>query len=293
MNPEVRCVTDVVDEIGEGPMWSAREQSLCWVDAGPDARRLMRWQARTGTTDIWQLALRAPNVNERAAGGLLVGLQRGLATAEHWGAPLVDLPLLGVDFEVERINDSGVDAAGRLWLGTFDRRLKAPLGALYRIDGALSAARVDQGFMMSNGIAFSPDARTMYFNDSRPGRIHAYDYDVASGEASRHRILMDFAGRQGRPDGCAMDAEGFLWVAEIDAGQLLRLAPDGRIARTVPLPVSRPTSLAFGGDDLRTIFVTSMTFGLDATQRERQPWAGRLLAFDAGVAGLPRPPVTF
>lgn len=289
MNPRVECVTDVVNDIGEGPLWSARDRSLYWIDAGLEPKTLLRYQPHSRRTDVWQLPYRASSIMQRKAGGLVIGFQRGLAVADPPPDALRTLELNGVDFDRERFNDSAVDRAGRLWIGTFDRTFKEPLGKLYRIDRSLQAVPMAAGFMMSNGIAWSPDNRTLYFCDSRPGRIHAYDYDIASGAISRPRVFMEFTGRRGRPDGCAMDSEGFLWVAEIDAGQLLRLAPDGRIEREVKLPISRPTSVAFGGNGLSTLFVTSMTYGLSPAQRAEQPFAGRLLALQVDIAGLPEP----
>ncbi len=291
---DIRCVSDAVAEIAEGPLWVARENALYWVDVGLEPKLLLRYSRATGRTDTWQLPYRASGLRERASGGLLIHFQRALAVTGASPDELTDLPLQGVDFDHQRFNDSAVDPKGRLWLGTYDRALKQPLGELYRIDGSLKAVSVDRGFMMSNGIAFSPDGRTLYYTDTRPvGRILAWDYDCDTGAVSRRRVFMDFAGRAGRPDGCTMDAEGMLWVAEIGASQLLRLAPDGRIERTVRLPVSRPTSVAFGGADLRTLYVTSMTFGVEPQDRPNQPWAGRLLAFEPGVSGLPLPAVNF
>ena len=290
---DIACLADTVNDIGEGPLWSARDQALYWVDAGLKPKSLLRYQPASRKTDVWTLPQRAASLMQRAAGGLVIGFQRGLATMDPVPQGIVEVALKGVDFERERFNDSAVDRAGRLWIGSFDRTLKNPIGNLYCVDRALTAVKMDQGFMMSNGIAWSPDNRTLYFCDSRPGRIHAYDYDIASGTLANRRVFMEFAGRRGRPDGCTVDSEGFLWVAEIDAGQLLRLAPDGGIERILPLPVTRPTSVAFGGPGLRTLFITSMTFGLSESERAEQPFAGRLLAVEPGVAGLPEPALDF
>lgn len=290
---DVTCLTDAVNDIGEGPLWCERDQALYWIDAGLEPKTLLRYHPGTRRTDVFALPYRASSLMQRAKGGLVVGFQRGLAVMDPVPAEPRPLELGGVDFGRERFNDSAVDRAGRLWIGSFDRTFKEPIGKLYRVDAGREAKAMAQGFMMSNGIAWSPDNRTMYFCDSRPGRIHAYDYDLASGTIANGRVFMEFAGRRGRPDGCAMDSEGCLWVAEIDAGQLLRIAPDGGIERTVSLPITRPTSVAFGGPGLRTLYVTSMTFGLDAAQRAAQPFAGRLLALDPGVPGLPEPTLDF
>ena len=171
----------------------------------------------------------------------------------------------------------------------YDRLFKEPLGELYCIDASLKARSVCKGIMMSNGIAFSPDGRTLYHTDTRPkGLIHAWDFDLASGEVANQRIFADFSQRSGRPDGCAMDSSGCLWVAEVGAGNLLRFDPEGKIILEVPLPVSRPTSVCFGGKDLETLFITSMTHGVSPEDLPGQPLAGRLLAFEPGISGQPQ-----
>ncbi len=291
---EIHCVTEQVTSIGEGPLWVAAEQALYWVDVGLEPKTLHRYAPATGATTTWKLPQRASGLRERADGSLLIHFQRGLAVTDPTPDQLRMLPLWGIDFSIQRLNDSAVDSAGRLWIGSYERTLKRPLGELYRIDGSLIAATIDRGFEISNGIAFSPDGRTMYHTDTHPdGRIYAWDFNPATGEAANRRVLIDFAGRRGHPDGCTIDAEGMLWVAELGASQLIRIDPAGRIEREVPLPISRPTSVAFGGPDLRTLYVTSMTFMLDEAALAREPYAGRLLAFEPGVQGIALPKLSF
>lgn len=292
--PEIRCVTDQATSIGEGPLWVAREQALYWVDVGLEPKTLHRYSPADGATTTWKLPQRASGLRERADGGLLIHFQRGLAVTDPSPDRLKMLPLWGIDFSIQRFNDSAVDPAGRLWIGSYERTLKRPLGELYRIDGSLIAATIDRGFEISNGIAFSPDGRTLYHTDTHPdGRIYAWEFDAATGEVANRRVLIDFAGRRGHPDGCTIDADGMLWVAELGASQLVRIDPTGRVEREVPLPISRPTSVAFGGPDLRTLYVTSMTFMLDDAARAREPHAGRLLAFEPGVQGIALPKLSF
>ncbi|MFM8554749.1 MAG: SMP-30/gluconolactonase/LRE family protein [Betaproteobacteria bacterium] len=292
--PDIHCVTDQVTSIGEGPLWVAAEQALYWVDVGLEPKTLHRYAPATGSTTTWKMPQRASGLRERADGSLLIHFQRGLAVTDPTPDKLRMLPLWGIDFSIQRMNDSAVDPAGRLWIGSYERTLKRPLGELYRIDGSLIAATIDRGFEVSNGIAFSPDGRTLYHTDTHPdGRIYAWDFNPATGEAANRRVLIDFAGRRGHPDGCTIDAEGMLWVAEVGASQLIRIDPTGRVEREVPLPVSRPTSVAFGGPDLRTLYVTSMTFMLDEVALAREPYAGRLLAFEPGVQGLALPKLSF
>jgi sugar lactone lactonase YvrE len=195
-----------------------------------------------------------------------------------------------MEFAVASFNDGACDAAGRLWIGTRHRDASEPVCALFCIEPGLKVRRVVEGLTVSNGIAFSSDGRTMYHTDSRPGRIDAYDYDAATGTPSGGRVLLDYRGKGRRPDGCTTDAEGFLWVAEIDGGRVARYAPDGRLDRTVALPVAKPASVAFGGPDFQTLFITTISYGLDAAALAAQPLAGKLLSLRTDVAGLPEPP---
>lgn len=285
---DVDVLTDAVDEMGEGPLWNEDDSTVYWVDGGPTSKVLRRYHLNDRRTESWPLDTRAVGLNVLSGGGFLVTFQKFLATMAANPNQRTDIAITGMDFEHERLNDSAVDSAGRLWIGTMDRKVSQPVGCLYRIDQDFNVKKVDEGFTVSNGIAWSPDDSTLYFCDSRPGKLFAYDFDLGRGEISRRRVLLDFAGREGRPDGCAIDSEGFLWIAEIGAGQVIRVAPDGRVAREVKLPIRRPTSVAFGGPDMRTLFITSMSYGLSKEALAAEPYAGRLFAIDAGVAGRRR-----
>ena len=148
---------------------------------------------------------------------------------------------------------------------------------------------MDEGFVISNGRAWSPDDKTMYHTDSVPGRIDAYDFDLAAGTLSNRRVLIDYAGKGCRPDGCTVDAQGCLWVAEVEGWRVARYRPDGTLDSQIALPFRKPSSVMFGGDDLRTLFITSVTAGLSEQELAQQPNAGMLMAVDVGVAGLPEP----
>ncbi|MBX6372733.1 MAG: SMP-30/gluconolactonase/LRE family protein [Acetobacteraceae bacterium] len=189
--------------------------------------------------------------------------------------------------EGARFNDGCCDRLGRFWVGTMDRALREPVGALYRVDPDLSVHRVAGGVTLSNGIAWSPDDRVMYHCDTAAAVVRAYDFDLGAGAVANPRVLIRFGPGEGRPDGCAVDAEGCLWVAVVEAGLVARFDAAGRRVRELRLPVSRPTSLCFGGEGLRTLFVTSMRHGMAEDELAREPLAGGILALDAGVAGLP------
>lgn len=212
--------------------------------------------------------------------------RQGLAFLDCDSGMLEDVAAHAIDFSRAVLNDGKCDSRGRFWVGSMDREIAAPSGALYRVDPDLSVTMMDEGLTLSNGIAWSPDERTMLFCDSRPGRIWAYDYEIADGSISNRRVFVDFEGRKGRPDGCTIDADGGLWVAEIGAGQVVRFDPSGRQDVAIPVPTSRPTSVTFGGHDLRTLYVTSMRHGLSDEEVACQPDAGHVFAIDLDVSGL-------
>jgi sugar lactone lactonase YvrE len=187
-----------------------------------------------------------------------------------------------------RFNDCKCDRAGRFFAGTMALNAGPGQGTLWRLDPDGRMTAVETGLHVSNGLGWSPDDRTFYFCDTGARTVFAYDYDLATGAATNRRPLIAFAAEEeGKPDGLAVDAEGHLWIALWDGWGVARYAPDGRRVGFVSLPVPRPTSVAFGGGDLRTLFITSARVRLSAAQLAEAPLSGSVFAFDAGVAGLP------
>jgi sugar lactone lactonase YvrE len=162
-------------------------------------------------------------------------------------------------------------------------------GSLYRIDAQHQVVKMAEGICIPNSLAWSPDDRTMYFADTFKRAIYAYSFDIDTGSISNQRVFARFAEGSGAPDGSTVDAEGFLWNAVYGGGRLHCYAPNGRLHRSVELPMSQPTSCAFGGTDLNTLYVTSASQRLRAEQLAREPFAGAIIAIDVGVKGLPEP----
>jgi L-arabinonolactonase len=273
--------------LGEGPIWVAARQALYWIDIHQET--LIRYLPATDRSDTRKLPQRPTSLCERTDGQLLVSYKTGMGTIEFESGRTQQLQVSGVDFEHEAFNDSACDRLGRLWIGTRDPNPVAatPVGGLYRMGSDLHAVSADRGFVISNGRAWSPDGRTMYHTDSVPGRIDAYDFDLATGSLSNRRVFIDYAGKGCRPDGCTVDAQGCLWVAEVEGWRVSRYRPDGTLERQVELPFRKPSSVMFGGADLRTLYVTSVTHGLTAQEMADQPLAGMLMAIDVDVPGLP------
>lgn len=194
----------------------------------------------------------------------------------------------------QRFNDGKPDAQGRFWVGTLDDA-REPRAALYRFErGQLD--RLAGGISTSNGLAFSPDGRTMYWADTKAHVVQAFDFDGGEGSLSRQRVFRQFAPRLagqaldaygGRPDGAAVDAQGAYWVAMYEGQRLLRLAPDGTLLAELPLPVRCPTMPCFGGADLRTLYLTTARHGRPAEELAAQPLAGCVLQLRVEVPGLP------
>jgi sugar lactone lactonase YvrE len=189
-----------------------------------------------------------------------------------------------------RLNDVKCDRAGRLWAGTMRDFGAATTGSLYRIERG-RATRVVTGITIPNGPCWSPDGGTFYFADTVEGSMRAYD--VVDGELGDRRTFVESGVLPGRPDGATVDAEGFVWSARYGGGGIARLDPSGRVERFLRLPVSQVSSVMFGGDDLRTLYVTTSRQRMSEEALAREPLAGALLAVDAGVQGLPEPCYVF
>lgn len=271
--------------IGEGPLWSPDEGALYWIDTV--GKRILRARAPFRTAEERGLPFKPSALALTDAGDLLVAYKKGIGLFDFDSGASVQLPLDGLDFTDEIFNDGACDAQGRFWIGTRDRQVKAPVGSLYVIGPDLQARQMRAGVVCSNGIAWSPDGSTLYHTDSHPGAIAAYAFEPGEGALRDGRTFLDYAGQGYHPDGCTVDAEGFLWVAEVQGGRISRYAPDGRCERSIALPVSKPTSVMFGGADLKTLFVTSMRYGLSDEQLHAQPHAGKILCLPMAVPGLP------
>lgn len=276
------CVVRAEAALGEAPVWIEAEQALYWVDAfGPT---VSRYKPDDGSNEVLPGNIPGPIgcLMPRRRGGFLLGLGDGLYSPLPAPARLVDL---GVGWPENRLNDGKADRAGRLWIGSIHAAETAPTGHLYRVGADLAWVRADTGFVCSNGLDWSLDDRTLYFAESGTRTIFAYDVDPASGGLGSRRVFATLSGGDGTPDGLAIDTEGYLWCACWDGWQILRFAPDGGIDRRIAMPVQRPTSLAFGGPDYATLFVTSARMELTATELARGPLAGSLFALTPGVAG--------
>jgi len=280
-----KCLPGFRALLGEGPVWDIATERLFWIDGL--GRKLYCQDADGTPLHEWPMPKAPGSFALRERGGLIMAYRNGLALIDPFERRFTDLPTGPLEFGKERFNDGKCDRRGRFWAGTFDKNLTDPVGSLFRIEPDLSIHRAADGITLSNGIAWSPDDRTMYYCDSTPGLVRAYDFDIESGTVSNPRVFADFATRKGRPDGCTIDAEGCLWVVEVEGSQIVRFHPDGHEMATATLPVTKPSSVMFGGPGLATLYVTSMQFGLTPEELVHQPQAGCVFALDVGVGGVP------
>jgi sugar lactone lactonase YvrE len=279
----VRCVHEAHALLGEAPFWDAEEQALYWVDIY--GRRIHRFHPQTGATDGWLMPDRVAAAVPRAQGGLLVALSRDITLFDPSSGRLQTLFSLDASDTGTRFNDSRTDSKGRLWIGTMNETDAAPTGTLFRFDAQHGCTAMEHGLRISNGINFSPDDRIFYLADTPERIIRAYDLDIATGTIANRRDLLTVHDGEAMPDGSAVDSEGCIWNAQWEGSRVVRYAPDGTVLRVVELPVSHPTSCAFGGPKLSTLYVTSSCMELTGAQLRKEPLAGSLFAFEAGVAG--------
>jgi sugar lactone lactonase YvrE len=281
-----RSVLDIRAGLGESPIWDGREGALYWIDGRkPNINRFdpatARNHAVTSAEPVHAIALTRGH-------RLLCAFEASLGLIDCKTGALQALVSL-IEGVEDNLNDGACDRAGRFWVGSKARDWVKPVGVLFRYDPDGSVHRLDQGFQLSNGLGWSPDNRTMYFIDSAPREIYAYDFDLAGGRVKNRRRLVRIAEEHGLPDGMTVDAEGFLWVAQWSGGRVVRYDPDGKIERVIPMPVQRPTSVAFGGRDLTTLFITSGTMRMSEAELAAEPQAGDLFALETDIQGLPEP----
>jgi L-arabinonolactonase len=282
---QVTCVLDSKSFLGEGPLWDPRDQALWWVDI--KKRLIHRTDPASGVTAQWRVPEDLGCLAVREQGGLVVTMTSGFyffdPVSGHFD-PIIDPE---ADQAENRFNDGKVDRQGRFWAATMHDPQTLASGSLYRLDPDLSCHRMVEGIHVSNGLAWSPDSRVMYYADSLAYAIWAWDFDAAAGEIANRRLFMDTRPTGGLPDGATVDAEGCYWLTLARTGNITRYDPNGRPMQTIALPTDLPTCVIFGGADLDILDCTSATLGRGEKELVGQVGAGGLFAIDAGVKGMP------
>ena len=284
MSPQPQCVWTLGAELGEGPLWSAREGALWFVDIKQS--RVHRFVPHSGEERSWDAPAPPGFIARHADGGFIVGLKTGLHNFDPPTGEFTRRHEVEPHKPGNRLNDGCVDAEGHLWFGSMDDGEEVASGSLYKLthDGPRA---MDDGYVITNGPAFSPDGRTLYHTDTLERVIYAFDRST-DGAISNKRVFALIEDGAGYPDGPAVDSEGCLWTGLFGGWSARRYSPTGEFLTEVRFPCANVTKIAFAGADLRTAYATTAWKGLDAQARAQQPLAGGLFRFMVDVPGLPQ-----
>lgn len=281
-------LNDVRCDLGEGPVYDRIRDALWYCDIVN--RRLHRHDLADGATHHWDFPSEVGSLGLAQSGRIVVALRHTVGLFDPDTEMFEEIAHIEMDRGAEtRLNDGKVGPDGAFWVGTMDDRglaQREPLGALYRVTPDGTVEKRVTGLMVSNGLAWSGDGRTMFHSDSSGRWIDRWDFDPMSGDmSSRTRILADIAEETGRPDGAATDVEGFYWSAGVSAQRLNKIDRNGTIVAQYPIPVAAPTMPCFGGRDLKTLFVTSLRVGRAPALLEKYPDTGIVVTAESPVAG--------
>ncbi len=284
---EISCIAETQDGLGEAPLWVEEEQALYWSDHVHC--RMNRWSSESDVVQSWDTPGPIGSFALRRDGGMVGASATGfleIDLAESSFRPVVDPE---ADRPENRFNDGKCDRQGRFWCGSMNKAIATETGAIYCLDSDWSVRRhaSDFHFKVSNGTAFSPDGRSMYFSDTLGDQVYSFDLDPDEGRVSNRRPFFSTENRPGMVDGGTVDAEGYYWCALVAGGQVLRLDPDGRVVLEIDMPIPRPTCPTFGGPDHDVLYVTSQRLFMTPEELEAFPQAGNLFAIHGlGVQGL-------
>ena len=285
--------------LGESPFWHPQELTLYWVDIAD--KKLARANIYMGVVETWDMPSEPGCIAPAASGGLVIALRDGIYRAPAWGGALHKIAQLDYDMATVRANDGKCDALGRFWVGTIDEPKASQAGALYSIDARHGAAEVKRhvdGVLTANGLAWSPDAATLYWADTPNHIVRAWDFGLQSNALAQPRDFLTFAPKpagwqfndrayQGRPDGATVDQQGNYWVAMYEGRRVCQFSSSGQLLREIETPALCPTMPCLGGEDLRTLYVTSARKGQSAEALAQMPLSGAVFALQVDVPGLP------
>ena len=280
------------DRVGESPLWDPARRALWWVDI--EACAIRRLALGADALQSWTLPERVACVALHADGGLVAALETRLVHATPGDDGTIALETLAPARHERadmRFNDGRCDRVGRFWVGTMVRDMAANVaaGRMFRLDPHGFPAMHIDNLYTPNGLAFDPDGRGLWWSDSHPLSQCIWHAPLADdGTVGKRRLVLDMHDQPGRPDGAAMDVDGGYWICANDGGRVLRILPDGRVDRSLPVPVSKPSMCSFGGAALDTLFVTSIQPA--NPQGDDVELAGEVFALRPGTQGLAETP---
>ena len=306
-NPVWTTVSTAPDLLGESPFWHPTEKMLYWIDI--PGKKIHRATLDGVVTEGWEMTQEPGCIAPAKRGGLIIALRDGIYRADVWQAELVKIASVDYDTATQRFNDGKCDTAGRLWAGSMFEPRTQRLAALYCLDARDTVAHqkppkfaiAQKDAILANGLGWSPDNKTMYWADTVDQIIHAWDWDEATGSMSNKRVFQKFDAKpagwtpentqgvnyQGRPDGCAVDTQGNYYIAMYDGQRILKFAASGKLLAVIPTPTRCTTMPCFGGDDMKTLFITTSSFMRSAEEMKAQPLAGHVFSMQVDVPGLP------
>jgi sugar lactone lactonase YvrE len=269
--------------LGEGPVWDHRTRSLYFVDALN--QRVHQYFPERGNSRPFEIGDLVSSLAFTRGDKLLLAVKNGLVMLDTTTGGLTPLLELETDKPANKLNDGKCDARGRFWLGSFSKEQGE--ASLYRFDPDGTLHVMQTGLTGANGLGWSPDGRTFYLTDSGEKLIYAYDFDEDAGSIDHRRVLIDLSEADPIPDGLCVDTEGCLWSAQFGGGCVIRFDAEGRELERIELPAPQTTSCAFGGNELRTLYVTSAAAGLSEDELEEFLNSGDLFQIEMEVEGLP------
>lgn len=286
MRPQLTTGNDLRLDLGEGPVWDAQRQQALWVDS--EAGRVFRGELQGDQltiTSVLDVGEKVGSLAPTRDGGLLIAGEREIHLHDEAGHRVESIRVLP-EGQGSRLNDGTVDPAGRFLVGSIRLDDRSRQECLWAIDADRTVRPVVEGITVSNGIGFAPDGATMYYVETRPGMVLAFDYDVVSGSATNRRVVLDCGGT---PDGLAVDIEGCLWVAFFGAGQVRRLSPRGDVLDVIEVEAPNATCPTFVGPTLDRLLITTARFRMTEDALAQHPLSGALFVTDVPVAGVPVP----
>ena len=290
-----QALTPQACELGESPFWHPHEHMLYWVDI--PGKHIHRCNIFMGSVESWAMPTEPGSIAPAQSGGLVIALRDGIYRAKQWGGALDQLASAQHDTATTRFNDGKADPAGRFWAGTmYEPRVMASAG-LFMLEGDTLQAKVSNA-TVANGLAWSPDANTLYWADTPTHTVRCWDWIAATSAMTNERIFKQWPGKPagwqfgmtgygGRPDGAAVDVQGNYYVAMFEGARICKLSPSGVELASIPVPAQCPTMPCFGGDDLKTLYVTTACHSRSDAELQAYPQSGCVFSMRVDVPGLP------
>jgi sugar lactone lactonase YvrE len=272
--------------LGEGPVWDEISQKLWWVDIL--SCTLNCYDPTSKENKSFEVGEHIGAAALRKDGGLLLALQSGLAFFDEESETVTQIENSFTLGEGTRSNDGKCYPAGRFWLGTLDYDLEEGSGNLFCVNSDLEVEKKLDQLTIPNGMAWNKKADRFFFIDTIARELYSYNYQKETGEISDRSVIYEFDEDLGYPDGMTIDADDKLWIALYAGSKVIQINPkNGHVEFEVRLPVPKPTSCTFGGEDLKTLFITTCREYMDDTEIEKAPLSGSLLSVDLPFSGRP------